>query len=98
MGDFNCRIGGVESIILSGTKQFIFPRRTQDSESKDASRGAFFVSSMNASQMVIMNGLDSGGDYTFSNSRDDSSVINFIILSDNIVTPGNDAIKRKIVI
>ena len=89
MGDFNCRIGAKESVIISDTKQIVFPRITQDAgKSGDSSRGGYLVSSMNASQMVVMNGVDSGGECTFMSSNKGSSVIDFIILSDNIISPG----------
>ena len=97
MGDFNCRIGGKESVIAAGSKQFTFSRTTHDMDlkdkdgkkSKDANRGSFLVTSMSASGMVVMNGIDSGGEYTFTSTNSGSSVIDLIILSDNIIAPGD---------
>jgi hypothetical protein len=37
--------------------------------------------------MIIMNGIDSGGNITFRNSKAHSSTVDYIILSDNIVLP-----------
>ena len=60
-------------------------------------RGIQLVDSRNSAGMVIMNGIDSGGEYTFertiSNNGSDTveiqnSMIDYIILSDNIVFPG----------
>ena len=97
MGDFNCRFGKKESIIVAGNKQFTFNRSTHDMDTKtnddktnkNASRGSFLVESMNASGMVVMNGIDGGGEYTFTSSSNGSSVIDLIILSDNLIAPGD---------
>lgn len=45
---------------------------------------------MNAVQMVVMNGIDSGGEFTFRNSKKGASVTDYIILSDNIVIPDSN--------
>ena len=45
IGDFNCRFGKKESIIVACNKQFTFNRSTHDMDTKstDASRGAFWL-------------------------------------------------------
>ena len=75
MGDFNCRFGGEESSIVTGNNQFTFSRTTHDmdSKAKDARRGSYLVTSMNASQMVVMNGIDSGGELPFPATAPQSS-------------------------
>ena len=93
MGDFNCRIGGTDSSMVVGGKQFSFSRSTQDMvKGGDANKGAHLVASMNAVQMVVMNGIDSGGEFTFRNSKKGASVIDYIILSDNIVIPDSGSV------
>jgi hypothetical protein len=44
---------------------------------------------MNAANMMIMNGIDDMADYTFMNSKMYTSIIDYIILSDNIIIPEN---------
>ena len=58
-------------------------------------RGIKLISSMNSVNMIIMNGIDSGGEHTYEKVMETkdgktivcTSVIDYIILSDNIVVP-----------
>ena len=99
MGDFNCRVGSEESVIKAKDKQLLLSRTTADSKED---RGKFLISSMNAAQMVVMNGLDSGREFTFLSTsklksqgskqkiKERKSVIDYIILSDSIIAPDTD--------
>ena len=56
--------------MVVGGKQFSFSRSTQDMvKGGDANKGAHLVASMNAVQMVVMNGIDSGGEFTFRTQK-----------------------------
>ena len=47
------------------------------------------MNAMNAANMLVINGIDSGGEATFEHDNQmGSSVIDLIALSDNIVLPG----------
>src|SRR5690242_12933150 len=48
---------------------------------------AFLVSSMNSVGMAILNGIDSGSQCTFKNTRNGSSLLDLIVISDNIIAP-----------
>lgn len=86
MGDFNARIGNQFSIIQGRGGPYVF-RRTVADESN--SRGSDFIKTMNAANMIVINGIDSGGNATFEHDNGKgSSVIDLIVLSDNIVLPG----------
>jgi hypothetical protein len=45
---------------------------------------------LNAANVVILNGIDAGGDHTFKNSEDKKSMIDYIAVSDNIILPTPD--------
>ena len=66
LGDFNARIGNQVSVIWTKEDQedkMIYQRVSQDGKIQD--RGRNFVDSMNSCNLVIMNGIDSKGEYTF---------------------------------
>ena len=101
MGDFNARIGSNQSMIQFFGGTGVFGRNVMDVDGGGAgaarSRGIRLVNSMDAAGMVIMNGIDSGGGYTFERTITKSdtkevevqtSMIDYIILSDNILLPG----------
>ena len=98
MGDFNARIGRNESLIQGNGGIFTFPRSVSDEKGGGSTmartRGNQLVNSMNSVNMVIMNGIDSGGEYTFEN-QNGNSMIDYIILSDNIIIPDNIMLEDK---
>ena len=49
-------------------------------------KGIQLINSMNSVNMVIMNGVDNGGDYTYEVDNR-KSINDYIILSDNILLP-----------
>lgn len=81
MGDFNCRVGGLVSKV--GNK--IYPRVSSDNKIGTGGRG--LVETMNNLGMVIMNGRDGGGEFTFR-SESGKSVIDYIFLSEGLI-PGD---------
>ncbi len=87
LGDFNARIGNAYSILHGINKQLCFSRVLVDCDDQKTSeaftRGRQLIQIMNSLNMVIVNGIDSGGDYTF----DDKSVIDYIIVNENIFAP-----------
>ena len=57
---------------------------SKTSESTSAhTRGKQLIRFMNSLNMVIINGIDSGGDFTFN----DKSIVDYIIVSENIFAP-----------
>ena len=89
MGDFNARINSNPSIVQGISGECVFDRKVVDQGVGVArSRGISLVDSMNSVNMIIINGIDSGGGYTFEN-KNGSSTIDLIIVSDNIFMPGN---------
>ena len=90
MGDFNARVCSNLSIIQGASGEVVFPRSVSDQNCGTVarSRGIDLVDSMNSVNMVIMNGIDSGGGFTFEN-KIGKSTIDLIMLSDNIVIPSN---------
>jgi len=93
LGDFNCRVSNQPSVILNDGKLLTLSRHVEDTDFKGSaikSRATQFLRTLNAVNMVVMNGIDSGGNYTFSNSLNESSMIDYIILSDNILFPNTE--------
>lgn len=94
MGDFNSRILTHPSTINVNGEFVSFKRQTKDTECKDQealNRGTQLISTMNTANMIIMNGLDGIGEATFEvTSQKKSSIIDYIMLSDNIIIPGNE--------
>lgn len=87
MGDFNTRIGNVESSILKNDVRYSFPRRNQDHKfgSQIRERGIRFVESMNACNMVILNGLETEAECTCINITKGQSVVDYIIIQDKLI-------------
>src|SRR4051794_36651603 len=76
MGDFNSRIGCHESVVIKGDRCVAFPRQSQDTNLRSAAeRGTQFVESMNACNMVILNGLEATAKYTFRSANKGQSVV-----------------------
>ena len=82
MGDFNHRIGNIESRILRDGEVTRFERTTKDINIPPflKHRGQVFVDMMNTSHMVILNGLDNDGDLT-SYQHNGNSVVDYLIVS-----------------
>ena len=82
MGDFNHRIGNIESRILRDGEVTRFERTTKDINIPSflKHRGQVFVDMMNTSHMVILNGLDNEGDLT-SYQHNGNSVVDYLIVS-----------------
>jgi hypothetical protein len=89
LGDFNSRIGTSDSILWKGEEKVVLHRKTQDLkiEGKAKERGIQFVEMMNACEMVILNGVDNQGEYTFHSHNKGSSVVDYIIVSSDIFYP-----------
>ena len=86
LGDFNARIGNQVSVIWTKEDQedkMIYQRVSQDGKIQD--RGRNFVDSMNSCNLVIMNGIDSKGEYTFCSHNRGQSVVDYIVLGDEIL-------------
>ena len=87
LGDFNARIGMLESSCIRDGRRIFLSRTIQDTNvnalAKD--RGMQMIESMNACNMVIMNGIDSGGEFTCINGYRGKSVIDYIILDEDIL-------------
>lgn len=83
MGDFNRRIGDQPTVYSRDNSQIIFERRSQDTKVRSHARaqGRVFLEAMNANDMFVMNGLDSGWEYTFESA----SVIDYIVLESRLV-------------
>ena len=91
MGDFNARIGSDQSLVYGHSGDLMaFSRLVSDAQGGSGSvartRGIQLINSMNSVNMVILNGIDSGGEFTFDGHQG-SSMIDYIILSDNIMIP-----------
>jgi len=91
MGDLNSQVYTYPSTINHNGKDISFFRYSQDAECKTLEpRGLHLMSTMNAINMVVMNGIDSGGEHTFRHLNIPTSVLDYIIISDNILLPGNE--------
>lgn len=95
MGDFNCRIFNLPSIIHHHDLRLEFSRNTCDVDkncSSILSRGKKFIQAMNAANMVIMNGLEQKSNVTFKSDSIGESIVDYIILSDTLLfnEAGND--------
>ena len=82
MGDFNHRIGNIESRILRNGQVTRFQRTTKDINIPPflKQRGQVFVDMMNTSHMIILNGLDSDGDLT-SYQHNGNAVVDYLVVS-----------------
>ena len=89
LGDFNARIGQQESRIIRDGKYMTFARMSQDQVSGSAiiDRGKQFVQSMNACNMIILNGIDNKGENTFESVNKGQSTVDYIVLGDDFVIP-----------
>ena len=67
LGDFNARIGVGESFYWRGEEKVVIPRMSEDHqvEGIDRDRGQQFLDIMNARDMIILNGVDNKGEFTF---------------------------------
>ncbi len=93
MGSFNRRIGNMPTVITDTNSRVVFKRNSQDGDvSRNAKReGRILVETMNAWDMLIMNGIDSGGEYTYeSKNKKGASVIDYIILDKELVEYEHD--------
>lgn len=69
LGDFNRRIKDAPTVYSLNTK-LVFPRNTQDIKMDVIKKqDRLFINAMNANDMFVMNGLDSGADYTFEGNK-----------------------------
>ena len=90
LGDFNCRIALLPSAVCRNDAYYVFNRNTKDTEFRESeafSRGKEFIDSMNSVNMIVLNGIDSGGDFTFLHPNGGSSIIDYITLSDDFFFP-----------
>lgn len=87
LGDFNSRIGCLESAIRSGEEQVLIPRRSQDRKLQPSllERGRQFVDSMNACSMIILNGIENEAEFTFESvSNKGRSVVDLIAVEQSV--------------
>jgi len=63
MGDLNSRIGNTPSVVLKSGRLRSFNRITKDN--KVTRQGKDLIESLNANSMIILNGIDGGGENTF---------------------------------
>ncbi len=89
MGDFNSRIGNLDSIVQDNENFYNFKRNVSDHSpiGESYTRGQQLILTFNAANMVVLNGVDSGGGFTFKNTEDKKSMIDYIVVSDNIILP-----------
>ncbi len=87
MGDLNSRVGDLPSGFFVNGQHYEFSRKSADVNiSKSARRqGRRLAESMNANKMIILNGVDGGGDYTCVHKNKGVSMIDFIILSYDLI-------------
>ena len=67
----------------------IFSRDSCDntiSNNSSKRKGTQLINSMNAVNMIILNGIDSDSQYTYE-SKNGNSIIDYIIVSDNLLMP-----------
>ena len=87
LGDLNSRIGQIASEIETDQK-YIFNRITHEKKKippVTRRRGKDLIEAMNVCNMIIMNGIDSGPDMTYVNSKKEKAILDYIILSDDLV-------------
>jgi hypothetical protein len=105
MGDFNRRIRDAPTVYSLNSSKLVFPRKSEDIKvSEDEKRkgkkkivkkqGRMFLETMNANDMFIMNGLDSGSQYTFEGKKG-ASVIDYIILCRELVNIAYEELEEK---
>jgi len=84
------RDSNLESNIETGENSFYFERVIEDNSpsSESFSRGGQLIKTLNAANMVVLNGIDSGGEFTFK-STSGQSMIDYIAVSENILFPGS---------
>lgn len=88
MGDLNSRVGNLPSSFFINEQQYNFRRVSEDVKiSKQvAKQGQRILESMNSNKMVIMNGVDGGGEKTCINRNSKgSSMIDYIIMSYDLI-------------
>jgi retrotransposon-encoded endonuclease len=90
MGDLNSRIGQASSRVFLNDVSFTFERESEDKVrrlSREAKRRAKQILEMfNANGMIILNGIDGGGENTFVGPRG-NSMIDFIVIDHRILIP-----------
>ncbi len=90
MGDFNSRIGSINSVLTYGERCVVIERTSEDNKIDGSAleRGHQFVDSMNACNMVILNGVDNMAEYTFE-VRNRKSTVDLLIVDDRIFQQGD---------
>ena len=96
MGDLNSRVGSLASNFFLNEENYEFPRISEDVKiSKQArQQGKRVLESMNLNKMVIMNGVDGGGEFTCLNKNKGESVIDYIIMSYDLILK-NPEVERE---
>jgi len=86
MGDLNSRIGNRPSIVFRNGKPIIFDRKSADVQipKRARKRGRQLINIFNSNGMVIINGIDGGGENTFISTHTGQSMIDYIALSSNM--------------
>ena len=85
LGDFNARIGNLASIVQCDDNLYKFTRSMLDANPSNAAytRGHQLIHSMNAANMIIVNGIESIGNFTCEIKQGKST--DYIMLSSNLL-------------
>ena len=109
MGDFNARIGNLESSYVRNRKRAFLSRQSEDHSPQGvaAERGKQLIETMNACNMVIINGIDQVCPYTFQNvnlksksknnkkEKEGFSTIDYIVISENSISTNQEERKEE---
>lgn len=88
MGDFNARIGNLESTVLVRGERRTFSRKNLDNNFKGSQvreQGRKIVESMNACNMVILNGIEQEAEFTCISTSKGQSVIDYVVVQDKLM-------------
>jgi hypothetical protein len=88
MGDWNRRIGNLPTVISGTNGRTVFQRKSQDNkvDRQKKREGRTLLETMSSWDMLTMNGIDSGGEFTYERiGGKGASVIDYIMLDKELV-------------